>query len=380
MKKKRLLIFCVLLSSIVLSSCGSEEPDNQQSLPEEPVKKQISESIDTTESSSDEQSNELLPFGFTSKEYFENFANFSSFSDITVDRSGLSEISSTDIFFAETSDGEKVQFTLLKDSGGYVTNIGISDVQNTYFFDVAIAAISATDMNLDHDAAIVNLDFGTPPVSYDDLRSYVSCGIRLSLTSGRLDIQRDFDTKSDYQYIKIHSNPKPESTETANLENDSAESTPNVEKNTPTGVDQTTGQKNALSSAKNYLSIMPFSHDGLIEQLEYEGFSNEEASYAADNCGADWNEQALKQAQSYLDIMAFSYSGLIEQLEYEGFSNEEATYGVDNCNADWMEQAAKSAQNYIDLMSFSRSGLIEQLEYEGFTAEQAEYGASAVGY
>lgn len=78
--------------------------------------------------------------------------------------------------------------------------------------------------------------------------------------------------------------------------------------------------------------------------------------------------------------MAFSYKGLVEQLEYEGYSNEEATYAVDNCGANWNEQAAKKAESYMSYMSFSRSGLIEQLEYEGFTSKQAEYGVTAVGY
>lgn len=91
-------------------------------------------------------------------------------------------------------------------------------------------------------------------------------------------------------------------------------------------------------------------------------------------------KNALSQAKSYLSFSAFSYTGLIKQLEFEGFTNEEATYGADNCGADWNEQAAKSAKSYLDFSSFSRSGLIKQLEYEGFTAEQAEYGATAVGY
>ncbi len=89
-------------------------------------------------------------------------------------------------------------------------------------------------------------------------------------------------------------------------------------------------QSNALKMAKQYLSTMPFSHDSLVKQLEYEGFSNEDATYAADNCGADWNSQAAKAAQSYLDIQAFSRQRLIEQLEYEGYTEEQATYGVDS--------------------------------------------------
>lgn len=91
-------------------------------------------------------------------------------------------------------------------------------------------------------------------------------------------------------------------------------------------------------------------------------------------------KNALSKAKDYLNFTAFSYSGLIHQLEFEGFSNEEATYAVDNCGADWNEQAALKAQEYLNFSSFSRSGLIEQLEFEGFTAEQAEYGVKAVGY
>ena len=81
-----------------------------------------------------------------------------------------------------------------------------------------------------------------------------------------------------------------------------------------------------------------------------------------------------------MDTTAFSYSGLIEQLEYEKYTTEEATYAADNCDADWNEQAAKSAKNYLDTMAFSKQDLIDQLIYEGFTQAQAEYGVSKAGY
>ena len=76
----------------------------------------------------------------------------------------------------------------------------------------------------------------------------------------------------------------------------------------------------------------------------------------------------------------FSYSGLIDQLEYEGFTSKQAKYAADNCGANWNEQAAKTAKSYLDLFAFSKQELIEQLEYEGFTHEQAVYGAESVGY
>ena len=142
----------------------------------------------------------------------------------------------------------------------------------------------------------------------------------------------------------------------------------------------TTGEQNALDSANRYLSFTAFSRTGLIDQLEYEGYTTQEAEYAADQCGADWMEQARKKAVNYLEVSAFSESGLIEQLEYEGFTHEQAAYGVSLCGANWMEQADKKAASYLSFTSFSRNGLIQQLEYEGFTHEQAVYGAEQNGY
>jgi hypothetical protein len=70
---------------------------------------------------------------------------------------------------------------------------------------------------------------------------------------------------------------------------------------------------------------------------------------------------------------------LIKQLEFEGFSNSEATFGTDAQNADWNKQAAKKAASYLSTSAFSLSGLINQLEYEGFTTAQAAYGAASTG-
>lgn len=135
----------------------------------------------------------------------------------------------------------------------------------------------------------------------------------------------------------------------------------------------------AYRKALDYISIIPFSAQGLVEQLEYEGFTESESQSAVDALNVDWDEQALLKAQSYLNTSSFSYTGLIDQLEYEGFTNKQATYGADHCGADWMEQAALSAQKYLRYSDFSRSKLIDQLEYEGFTYEQAEYGVSEAG-
>jgi hypothetical protein len=91
-------------------------------------------------------------------------------------------------------------------------------------------------------------------------------------------------------------------------------------------------------------------------------------------------ENAVKKALSYLDFTAFSRKGLIDQLEYEGFSTKEAAFAVDYIDVDWNEQAALKAQDYLDFSSFSRQGLIDQLVYEGFTEKQAKHGVKEVGF
>jgi hypothetical protein len=89
--------------------------------------------------------------------------------------------------------------------------------------------------------------------------------------------------------------------------------------------------------------------------------------------------EALESAESYLDTGDFSRESLIGQLEYEGFSKRDATWAVDRISPDWKAEAAESAQSYLDTGSFSRASLLDQLLYEGFTQAQAEYGVSMSG-
>lgn len=178
-----------------------------------------------------------------------------------------------------------------------------------------------------------------------------------------------------------NNNSKTENNGTSTTQSTQSTSRPDTIQSVPAPIETTTtGEKNALKKAQSYLDFTAFSRDGLIGQLEFEGFTKSEATYGADNVGANWNEQAVKKAKDYLEFTAFSYSGLVEQLEFEEFTHEQAVYGADKCGANWNEQAAKKAESYLELMAFSRDSLIEQLEFEGFTHEQAVYGAAQNGY
>lgn len=93
----------------------------------------------------------------------------------------------------------------------------------------------------------------------------------------------------------------------------------------------TVGEQNALAKAKIYLSMnWGYSEAGLKKQLEFEGYTSTEAQYGVDNCGADWYEQAEIRATTYLNTMPFSKDGLIEQLESdtEGFTHAQAVHGA----------------------------------------------------
>ena len=67
-----------------------------------------------------------------------------------------------------------------------------------------------------------------------------------------------------------------------------------------------------------------------MEQLEsFEQYTHEEVVFAVDNCGTDWNEEAVKMAKNYSILESVTKKDLIEQLEKEGFTHEQAIYGVE---------------------------------------------------
>lgn len=88
----------------------------------------------------------------------------------------------------------------------------------------------------------------------------------------------------------------------------------------------------ALEDAYGYLRLdVPLSYEGLIDQLVYEGYSESTATYAADNCGADWYAQAVKAAQFTKDLHGsdLDYDTLVYFLEIDGFTGDQAVYGAD---------------------------------------------------
>lgn len=108
---------------------------------------------------------------------------------------------------------------------------------------------------------------------------------------------------------------------------------------TPEAPSLTSPQKNAIRSAKQYLSFSGFSREGLIQQLSSsygDGYDVADATVAVDSLDVDWNEQAVKSAKQYLDMSGFSCDGLIEQLSSSAgdkYTVSQATYGAQQAGA-----------------------------------------------
>jgi hypothetical protein len=94
-------------------------------------------------------------------------------------------------------------------------------------------------------------------------------------------------------------------------------------------------------------------------------------------------EQAQVAAHEYLVVIAFSRDGLVNQLQTaDGFPPDVATAAVDALDVDWNEQAVRTAEFYMESETFTRDALVQQLtsDYDRYTIVQAEYAADAVGF
>jgi hypothetical protein len=95
-------------------------------------------------------------------------------------------------------------------------------------------------------------------------------------------------------------------------------------------------------------------------------------------------KRALQSAENYLDLTGMSKAGLIQQLSSsagDGFSKADATFAANNVDADWEQEAVEAAKNYLEISPMSKDALIQQLSSaagDKFTPAQARYAANKV--
>jgi len=92
-------------------------------------------------------------------------------------------------------------------------------------------------------------------------------------------------------------------------------------------------------------------------------------------------EQARVTAHEYLVVVAFSRDGLINQMQIaDGFPPDVSAEAVDALDVDWNEQALRAATQHLEGEPMTRDELVRLLtsEFGQYTIAQAEYAADHV--
>lgn len=134
-------------------------------------------------------------------------------------------------------------------------------------------------------------------------------------------------------------------------------------------------QKEAYDSARSYYSWSDLSEKGFYEQLEAEGYTDEEIQYALNRLKPDYNKLAVRCAKSYYDSRyAMSAQGIYDELvdDWNGFTSEQAEYAVNNLGVDYNEASLEKAKIYAE-EGMNVDQISSQLEYEQFTSDQIQY-------
>ena len=80
--------------------------------------------------------------------------------------------------------------------------------------------------------------------------------------------------------------------------------------------------------AKDYLEFAPISRSKLYEILLSEGHEVEAASYVVASVQVDWGKNALKKAHNLLQVQGFSKHEMIDQLSFEGYTEDSIRYAI----------------------------------------------------
>ena len=122
---------------------------------------------------------------------------------------------------------------------------------------------------------------------------------------------------------------------------------------------------------------------------EYGAFTSEQADFALANCEADWYLQAEHAARTYLLEAPYSYQRMINLLQEEGFSYDQAVSGADYCGADWYAETIRTIHVLEDefgdrLMQYGPSSawvtLSLELQYALFPLDLIRPALAECGY
>lgn len=168
----------------------------------------------------------------------------------------------------------------------------------------------------------------------------------------------------------VHSEPARHRQEARNAEDEP--SMPNAEDLvTGEAKEQLEAQESAADSARLMLEQGPISHDALVEALEQQGYDSYDAVVAADDCGADWDQQAADAARSAMSEQALSKGALRDELVRHKFTDSQIDAATSSL--DFRQLASRRSQELLLDRPLSKSTLRQALVSEGFSESEADY-------
>lgn len=294
--------------------------------------KQVEEITDRESDDLKAKSFEIGDFTIYLPEYFQNVVSTKEELSFRTDE-GYPILTITLTDMEMNSEAADAFMDALKDRDDFMedtdTSYGIKTLNSagrTVYYSEVTGNLTLNDDDSNNDTSTPSKCF-IYLLSNNNKTSFISMILIQPNEGLKYDYENEFDNIVDNVVVNDKKEEEEQSNTNSTTSSSSSTTTPSTSSNASTP-SPTTGEKNALRSAREYLSFSAFSYTGLIHQLEYEGYSTEEATYAADNCNANWNEQAAKSAKEYLDMSSFSRQELINQLIYEGYTQEQAEYGV----------------------------------------------------
>lgn len=87
-------------------------------------------------------------------------------------------------------------------------------------------------------------------------------------------------------------------------------------------------QTDAAQRATDYLTYFTMSRQGIIDQMIFDGYDEQESAAAVDKLDVNWDEVAVRKAALYRTAFPMTEKRLTYQLRYDGFTEEQTARAV----------------------------------------------------
>lgn len=150
-----------------------------------------------------------------------------------------------------------------------------------------------------------------------------------------------------------------------------------ADKKTPeVKVELTDEQEEVYEALKEYLDEEVYSRMSLRDIITDNGveqvydFKDEDVEFVINNLDVDWEVKATATALSYLEHGYYSEQGLINQVMFEFFTEEEATKAVQGLDILWEEKAKGYVKELVEKSGLSEEEIKDQLINEEHFIEE----------